>query len=405
MVLDDSRVWLARVFLAHAFRARPLGLPAAVLQRAWYVSWASGAVVVLMACFGLAAQGLLAEPLVDLAVALYALCFSVMIVEASAATKHRRVKSSVPRRVAGAIPIIGFSFGLALIIAPALGLFRTGLLAVAVAAVVPLFPTIHRALFGIDRRPRASVLSTDADVLEHNAMVEPVPMNTEQREAVYAVLLGAQPDSELDLNVLGHWLRCLSMLKALRPPPLPNAPTKHPLQHLLFTCDDGLEKTKWRVSEEMAVLLESLFEGDLDEQKHALVDLMRRSAVSLGETSLDWIGRKREPPSAMEMLEAECIARLPHLPDPAGERRRWTRIRAMRRAWLTGKVAGWTGAMQPVEVTHEKGRVTKDKSSARTRLLVRACSAVLGWWLANLEAAVLRAAGSDGETALTSDRP
>jgi len=84
----------ATVFLWHAFIARPLGLPSAVLRRAWYSLWAAGALVVLMACFAVAAQGVLAEPLIDLALASYALCFAVMLVEASAATRHRRVRSS-----------------------------------------------------------------------------------------------------------------------------------------------------------------------------------------------------------------------------------------------------------------------------------------------------------------------
>ena len=109
-----------------------------------------------MACFGLAAQGLLAEPMIDLALALYGLWFAVMVVEASAATRHRRVKSSLTRRIVGAAVVIGFTFALALMIEPALGFIRTGVLAVAVAALVPLFPTIHRALYGIERFLRRS---------------------------------------------------------------------------------------------------------------------------------------------------------------------------------------------------------------------------------------------------------
>ena len=388
----------ATVFLGHAFRARPLGLPAAVLRRSWYALWASGAVVVLMACFGLAAHGVLSEPLIDLAVALYALCFAVMLVDASATTKHRRVKSSLPRRVIGAITVIGFAFGLALIVAPALSLFRLGLLSLAVAAVFPLFRAILRTLFGIDRQPPPSAFLDDATEVASNRLLVPLPTEPDQRAAVYSVLLGLQPDILPAREVLGHWRRSLLALQTVSLPSATNAPTKHPLMFLLFTCDDGLERTKtYAPPEDLVVLLELLFEGDLDDQKHELIDLMRRSALELDGTPLDTVGPPNAP-RAMEMLEAECVARYPRLPDDPVERTHWLRLRAMRREWLFGDVAVWTGTLQPVESTRQ-GMYRKSHGAIRSQLLAKACESVLVWWLANLEAALIAAA------ALSADAP
>lgn len=173
----------ATAFLGHSFYTRPLGLPSAVLRRAWYSLWAATAVVLMMVGFGLAAQGLLAEPMIDLALALYGLWFAVMVVEASAATRHRRVKSSLTRRIVGATAVIGFTFVFAVQVEPPLGFFRTGVLTAAIAALVPLVPTILRALFGIDRLPAASVTPQVAEVLESNLLVAPIPTEPAQREA------------------------------------------------------------------------------------------------------------------------------------------------------------------------------------------------------------------------------
>ena len=299
---------VAALYLAHAFRARPAGLPVAVLRRAWYSLWASCALVVLMVLFALSAEGWLAEPLLDVALALYVVCFVVMLVDASAMTKHRRVKSSLARRVGGASGAVGFGFGVALITGPALHVFRAGLLAGAISGATPLVPAAMRALFGIERLP---VTQPAED--EVNPQLSPLPVDLEERAALHALLagrLGLVAGTAVTRQAIAHWHRCLGQLQQV---PLPDWPTfcSNVLVFLLWTCDDGLERTKkfdHRMPEEMIALLELLFPGNLDEQKSGLLELMRATAVSLTTTNFDRI--YKEPPGAMEMLEAECIARV-----------------------------------------------------------------------------------------------
>jgi hypothetical protein len=176
------------LYLAQAFRARPAGLPSAVLRRAWYALWASAALVVLMAFFGLAAHGILAEPVIDLALALYSLFFVVMVVDASATTRHRRVKSSLGRRVLSAVGTVAFAFMLSVLMEPSLGLFRAGLLAVAVSAAIPLFPVVQRGLFGIERKAAGE---NGAAMSDATFQITPTPLDAHQRELLYDLLTTA----------------------------------------------------------------------------------------------------------------------------------------------------------------------------------------------------------------------
>lgn len=375
----------AALFLAHSFRARPRGLPSAVLRRAWYSLWASAALVILMACFGFAAQGVLAEPIIDVALSLYGLVFAVMLVDASAATRHRRVKSSLPRRTVGATLIVTFTFGVAIIVEPHLGFFRCGLLGLAVATVVPLFPVIHRALYGIERAPVTPEFLRVSPSPDSVAAV-PVPIDDAMRQGVYDAMFGNKTASpEPPVEVIAQWQRGLIALRDMELPDGTNVPAKHTLQLLLFTCDDGHERSKrFTPPEQMVVLLEQLFEGNLDEQKFQMIDLMRRGANVLASTKFDSHIHDRHP-SAMEMLEAECIARLPTAPED--EAQRWTRLRDMRRAWLTGQVNQWTGDQQDVVILQSHAKQKKNLGDARAKRLVAACETLLEWWVANLEAA------------------
>jgi len=177
----------------------------------------------------------------------------------------------------------------------------------------------------------------------------------------------------------------LSSLRRVRLPEGRNVPNSHTLVYLLFTCDDGLRGTKtWKLTDEMTVLLERLFPDDLDEQKHALIDLMRITARSLTAPNKDvLIGTA---PSGMEMVEAECVARLPDLPDDPDERRRWTRLREMRLAWLFGKAEAWTGAAQDVEPSPLQGKYNQTHGADRSAKLREASEVILTEWLARLQA-------------------
>lgn len=381
----------ATVYLVHAFVARPLGLPTAVVRRSWYAVWASGAVVVLMACFGLAAHGVLAEPIIDLAVAGYGIVYAVMLVDASAATRHRRVKSSLIRRALAAIVVVGFAYGISVFVAPALGLFRTGLLAIAVASIVPLFPVLHRALYGIERHAAQPDPPVGDDRIGDNTLVAAVPTDPVEREALYQVLLGREPAVPPSRSTLVHWLNTLRALGSAPLPETKNVPTRHVLTFLLHTLDDGLKNTKtWVPPENLIVLLEVLFKGDLDDQRLELVELLRWSARVLDSGELDTIGSGHNP-HAMEMLEAECVARDPRIPADPEAAKEWTRLRDRRREWLFG-TAVWMGGTQPVETSAGQGKYNKRRGSLRSDLLVRACEGVLGWWIANLETAL----SSDG---------
>lgn len=178
----------AWVYLAHAFRTRPAALPYAELRRSWYAVWAAGALVIVIGLFGLATQGWLAEPLLELVLALYALVFVLMIVDASAATRRRRVKSSLARRAIAASGTIGFAVAVPMI----LGLppLRAGLIAGLVAGAIPLAPTAFRALYGIERLPRT--VANEAKVKENDLIVEPLLPSPEQQQALASILVKGQ---------------------------------------------------------------------------------------------------------------------------------------------------------------------------------------------------------------------
>lgn len=193
----------------------------------------------------------------------------------------------------------------------------------------------------------------------------------------------------LPYEELLQWRNCLERFGRVELPNGHNLPNKYPLQFLLFTCDDGLERTKsWakRTPDEMIGLLELMFPGDLDEQKHALIDLMRRTARPSIWSAAD-IVRGQQAPTAMEWLETECIARLPcaFLPDDPLERERWHRLRKMRREWLFGNATIWTGALVDIESSAIQGNIHKSRGQARGKLLPLACEAVLAMWLNNLD--------------------
>jgi hypothetical protein len=372
----------AMVYLMHAFRARPAGLPHAELRRAWYAAWAAPALVLVLGLFVAAGRGLLSEPVLDFALALYALVLVLMIVDASATTRHRRVKSSVPRRVVGAAIVIGFS--IVAVLALQRPPFAAAVLAGCIAGLVTLMPTTLRALYGIVRLPPIEV---DA-VIDGDHAVPALFSAAPERAALNELLaVGSDSDSnaELDKAQLAMFFAGLSSLRRVRLPEGRNVPNSHTLVYLLFTCDDGLRGTKtWKLTDEMTVLLERLFPDDLDEQKHALIDLMRITARSLTATNKDvLIGTA---PSGMEMVEAECVARLPDLPDDPDERRRWTRLREMRLAWLFGKAEAWTGAAQDVEPSPLQGKYNQTHGADRSAKLREASEVILTEWLARLQA-------------------
>ena len=152
----------------------------------------------------------------------------------------------------------------------------------------------------------------------------------------------------------------------------------------------------------MVDLLEQLFDGNLDEQKYALIELLRRSTDALEGTTLDTPAATATAPRPLEILEVECIARLPILPPEPIERERWKRLRDARREWLYGNLDTWTGAMQTVEVTRQ-GKVDKGRGAQRAKLLVSACETMMTWWLDNLQAALISAAESDSPGLLLDD--
>jgi hypothetical protein len=162
----------AWLYLLQAFRARPSGLSYAEVRRAWYAVWTSGALVLLMGLFVLAGLGVLSEQILDLVLALYALFFVLMIVDASATARHRKVKSSLRRRIVAALCTIALAFALATILDTSL--IRTGVLAACLAAVIPLVPMALRALYGIERIPaqRRSEVSPTLD--PDQLVVEPL---------------------------------------------------------------------------------------------------------------------------------------------------------------------------------------------------------------------------------------
>ena len=194
----------------------------------------------------------------------------------------------------------------------------------------------------------------------------------------------------LDVTTLRVWRASLAAMREARLPDAPNVPKSHPLMFLLVTSDDGLENTKkWNVTEDLAALLERLFPGDLDDQRHHLLDLMRRTALYLQDRQQDVVFPSA--PSAMEMLEAECIARLPELPVDEAETLRWQRLRIMRREWLYGRVDLWTGALRDIDAPKTHGKIQKARSTARSLRLGRAGEIVELWWIAALEAALSEA--------------
>jgi hypothetical protein len=192
----------------------------------------------------------------------------------------------------------------------------------------------------------------------------------------------------IESEVMRHWHQALRALREVPIPNIPNAP-KHPFVFLMWTCDDGLERTKgggYKVPEAMLPHLEALFPGDLDDQKWAFIDLLRRTALALMDSPVNELGKKGAP-SAMEWLEAEAIARLPSTPDDREEAQHCEWLRDMRREYLFGRppASVWTGAMQPVEKTSPQGNYHRKRGDERGRLLRVACDAVLNHWLDNLE--------------------
>jgi hypothetical protein len=287
--------------------------------------------------------------------------------------------------VAGAWTVIGFSLvSVAALHRPP---FSAAVLAGCIAGLIPLMPAILRALYGIERQPPiAPEELLDADITDDQAVGALFSAPAERAALTELLTTGvlSEPVVELDEPRLTMYFAALSRLRNVPLPPGRNVPNSHPLVYLLFTCDDGLKGTKkWKLTEDLAVLLERLFPGDLDEQKHRLIDLIRITARSLTHTKKDvMIGT---PPSAMEMLEAECVARLPDLPEDPDERRRWTRLRDMRREWLFGKAEAWTGASQDVEASGPKGKYHQGHGGDRAAKLREACEVVLTEWLARLE--------------------
>jgi hypothetical protein len=183
---------------------------------------------------------------------------------------------------------------------------------------------------------------------------------------------------------LEQWRDCLTEFASVRLPQGKNIPNRHTLQFVLFTVNDGLEHTKtWPIPQEMLRLLERMFPGNLDHQKAALIEAMRQTALTLRGTNLD---RRRSPrgPTAMECLEAACIARLGYEPKDAEEAIRWQRIRDCRREWLCGTIDVWTGAMQDVEASPWRGLFKKARVETRRKLLVAACETVMDVWIENL---------------------
>jgi hypothetical protein len=190
----------------------------------------------------------------------------------------------------------------------------------------------------------------------------------------------------IDAENLRLWQRELAGLRNVPAPNMPNVP-KHPIVFLMWTCDDGLERTKtgYKVPEAMLPHLEALFPGDLDEQKWAYIDLLRRTGANLIYHQADVLAAAPNAPSAMEWLEAEAIARLPSTPEDDAER--WQRLRDMRREWLFGHPPAdvWTGARQPIESSGVQGNYHQKRGAERARLLAMACDAVHAHWQASLD--------------------
>lgn len=110
---------------------------------------------------------------------------------------------------------------------------------------------------------------------------------------------------------LAEFRDCLQRFASLPSSGVPNVPDSHPGTLVIFSCNDGLERTKnfqKYMSDDMKALLERMFPGNLDEQKFALLDLFRETAHSLVSHKLDTPGGRGAVPSAMEWLEVECIA-------------------------------------------------------------------------------------------------
>jgi hypothetical protein len=178
----------AWVYLEHAFRARPGGVPYAELRRAWCSVWAAGAITVGMALFVLSTRGWLCEPIVELAIGLYSLAFVLVIADAAATIRHRRIKTSFARRTFGALGTILFAVALPLVLG--LSPVRAGLLAAFVAAIIPLTPTILRSLYGIERMPSAVRLRRVGD---DEDLLEPL-LEDPQQQRLLVELLAKRPE-------------------------------------------------------------------------------------------------------------------------------------------------------------------------------------------------------------------
>ncbi len=189
-------------------------------------------------------------------------------------------------------------------------------------------------------------------------------------------------------DALAEFRDCLRRFASLPPSGVSNVPDSHPGTLVIFSCDDGLERTKnfqKYMSDEMKTLLERMFPGNLDAQKFALLEHFRETAHSLISTKFDTPGGRGHVPSAMEWLEVECIARLPSTPADDVERRRWERLIAMRREYLFGTAPAWTGAMAEVPEAPWKGKYHRKRGDARGRLLPIACETVIKRWLAHID--------------------
>ncbi len=176
---------VAWLYLLQAFRARPGGLPHAELRRAWYAVWTSAALAVLVGLYLLADQGVLSELVLDFVLALYALFFVLMLVDASAAARHRRVKSSLARRATAASCVIIFALAVTSVLH--LSTIRAGMLALCIAVVVPLVPVAVRALYGIERLPPEP--TPEVDPLDPQHFVEPLLADPESRAILRSVLV------------------------------------------------------------------------------------------------------------------------------------------------------------------------------------------------------------------------
>lgn len=391
---------LASLRLTTAYFRREPGPPSAE-RRAWYFARASVAVVLMVALLGLSSLGLLAAPLIDLALAIYALVFVLLVLDANAEPHQRVVRLSLPRRIVASVFVISVAIGLPAILD--LVPFRAGLLAAALGGGLPLLRPLWTGLYGAPRVRIHHERGQRPDSWSPAAL----PVDDEDRESLFSLLAAAEGSSDvaprpIPMTVL---LECRARLELLDRSiedawhgPAPKQPVKHPIRKLVASKGapemKGAPGRPRALPKHLRLFIETFpaLVGDNDARRTLIVELLRDTAENL-LGSEDDPRFPTDPQFAMSTLVAECVLRLPERGDSD------RRLKEMRRLWVRGQLDEWTqhptqdqlDTAELVERSAARRKAERARQSVLAERVGRAGDGLIDAWRRRIENALREA--------------